>query len=206
MRQETKSGVRREPSRTCAGCQAPIVGAAREAALRLVLGLSEGGQHGVAVDLAGRSFGRGAHVHAQVACLAKACAGGFSRAFRRKVVVDKAQLGREVSAAADRRIEGLLLGARRAGLLAFGENAKGPEADGMPLFVVACDAGSSALGGRLRQAVADGRVLAWRTQVALGTLFSRELVSVIGIRHGSVAREIRRAKSMSESLGAIGSP
>jgi hypothetical protein len=172
----------------------------------VVLGLSEEGKHDVAVDVAGRSFGRGAHVHALAACLIKACAGGFSKAFRRQVVVDAARLGRDASAAADRRVEGLLLGARRAGLLAFGEDAKGPEAEGTPLFIVACDAGSSVLGGRLRQAVADGRVLVWRTEEALGTLFSSELVAIVAIRHGSVAREIRRARSMSESLGLIGSP
>jgi predicted RNA-binding protein YlxR (DUF448 family) len=213
MRQETNFRVRREPSRTCAGCRTRIwLGKAagadsgradREGSFRVVLGLSEGGRHDVVVDIAGRSFGRGAHVHAQPACLAKACAGGFSRAFRRQVVIDAARLGRDVSAAADRRIEGLLLGARRAGLLEFGENAKGAEAANTPLFVVARDAGSSVLRGPLRQAVAEGRILGWRTQEALGALFSRQLVAIVAVRHAGVAREIRRACSLSESLGVV---
>jgi predicted RNA-binding protein YlxR (DUF448 family) len=214
MRQETNFRVRREPSRTCAGCRARIwLGksagadsgrADREGAFRVVLGLSEGGRHDVVVDIAGRSFGRGAHVHAQPACLAKACAGGFSKAFRRQVVIDPARLGRDVSAAADRRIEGLLLGARRAGLLAFGEDAKGAAAAAnTPLFVVARDAGSSVLRGPLRQAVAEGRILGWRTQEALGALFSRQLVAIVAVRHAGVAREIRRACSLSESLSVV---
>jgi len=212
-RQET-TPVRREASRTCVGCRALIPtgksaaadrdGAAREGAFRVVLGLPEAGRYDVAVDLAGRSFGRGAHVHAQPACVVKACAGGFSKAFRCQVVVDPVQLGREASAAADRRIEGLLLGARRAGLLAFGEEAKsGEAANNTPLFIVARDAGSSVLRGMLRQAVAEGRVLAWRTQEALGSLFSRELVSIVAVRHGSVSREIRRARGVAESLGGV---
>jgi len=158
-RQET-TPVRRETSRTCVGCRALVPssrsagadsdGTAGGGAFRVVLGLSEAGRHGVAVDLAGRSFGRGAHVHARAACLAKACAGGFSKAFRRQVVVDPVELGRDACAAADRRIEGLLLGARRAGLLAFGEEAKGAGAASTPLFIVARDAGSSVLHGLLR--------------------------------------------------------
>jgi predicted RNA-binding protein YlxR (DUF448 family) len=186
------------------GCRAPILGQAPEGAFRVVLGLAEAGGNGVAVDLAGRSFGRGAHLHAEASCLAKACSGGFSKAFRRNVVVDKARLERDLSAAADRRIEGLLLGARRASLLAFGEEARGL-AGSAPLVVVARDAGPSVLRGPVRQAIASGRVLAWGTEETLGSLFSRELVAIVVVRHASVAREVRRARGVTESLGVADS-
>jgi len=191
-------------SRTCVGCHAPI-DACGEGSFRLVLvppsAGGAGAAHDVAVDLAGGSFGRGAHLHATPACVEKACAGGFSKAFRRPVRADATKLALDVERAAEARIVGLLLGARRAGLLAFGEEAKGHSAEDAPLFVVACDAGASALGGPLRQAVKDGRVLAFGTKETLGTLFSRELVAKVAVRHESVAREIRRASSLSVSLG-----
>jgi len=202
--QNDKQAGRRETSRTCAGCRARIAGAEMESSFRVVLGLSDlKGRHDVAVDLAGGSFGRGAHVHASSACVAKACAGGFSHAFRRPVVADAAQVGKQVADGADRRIEGLLLGARRAGLLGFGEDAKRAAEGEVPLVVVAKDAGSSALGGPLRQAVADGRVVAWRTKAELGHLFAREAVAIVAVRHAVVAREIRSAMRLAEGVGGM---
>jgi predicted RNA-binding protein YlxR (DUF448 family) len=163
-----------------------------------------GRAHEIAVDLAGGAFGRGAHVHATEGCVAKACAVGFSKAFRCRVAADPEKLSEDVARAASGRIEGLLLGARRAGLLAFGEEAKGSSAHETPLFIVACDAGPSALGGPLRQAVADGRVLPFGTKESLGKLFSRELVALVAVRHESVAQEIRKANSLVASLSASG--
>jgi predicted RNA-binding protein YlxR (DUF448 family) len=204
------SGAKGEkPSRTCVGCHARIdtdapANANLGDAFRVVLGLvTEAQKHEVAVDLAGSSFGRGAHVHATAGCLAKACAGGFSKAFRRQVSAEPAKLVAEVARVAHQRIEGLLLGARRAGHLAFGEEAKGHSAEDTPLFLVARDAGGSALGGPLRHAVAEGRVLVWGTKESLGNLFSRELVALVAVRHESVAREIRKTSRLPESLGVI---
>jgi predicted RNA-binding protein YlxR (DUF448 family) len=205
---ETQPRARREPSRTCVGCHAPLVrGSADEVpSFRLVLGLAEGvgdgARHEVGVDLAGSSFGRGAHVHASAACIAKACGGGLSKAFRRQVTADAEALARDVALAADRRIEGLLLNARRRGLLAFGEEAR--STSDAPLVVVACDAGGTALGGPLRQAVAEGRVLVWRSKAELGALFSRELVALVAVNNASVAREIRRAKTLAEGASFAG--
>jgi predicted RNA-binding protein YlxR (DUF448 family) len=188
--------------RTCAGCRARIGSAEMESSFRVVLGLADPeGRHEVVVDLAGGSFGRGAHVHATAVCVAKACAGGFSHAFRRPVGSKVGVVAEALVAAADRRIEGLLLGARRAGWLAFGEDAKRAAEGDLPLVVVAKDAGQSALGGSLRQAVADGRVVAFRTKAELGRLFSRELVAVVAVRHTAVAREIRSASRLAESVG-----
>jgi len=201
MRDEKLAG-RRETSRTCAGCRARINAAEMESSFRVVLGLADPeGRHEVVVDLAGGSFGRGAHVHATSACVAKACAGGFSHAFRRPVGSKSGVVVEALVAAADRRIEGLLLGARRAGWLAFGEDAKRAAEGDLPLVVVAKDAGQSALGGSLRQAVADGRIVAFRTKAELGRLFSREVVAIVAVRHGAGAREIRSASRLAESVG-----
>ncbi len=190
----------RDHVRTCVGCRVRI-GADEASSFGVVLGLADpSGRHELAVDLAGGSFGRGAHVHANAACLAKACAGGFSHAFRSKISSDEAAVRASVALASKRRIEGLLLGARRAGLLTFGEDARRAVSEGARLIVVARDAGASALGGPLRDAVAEGRVVAWGTKVELGLIFSREVVAIVAVRHESVAREIRRAARLAESV------
>jgi predicted RNA-binding protein YlxR (DUF448 family) len=157
-------------------------------------------RYGIAVDVAGSAFGRGAHVHANPGCLAKACRGGFSRAFRCEVVADAAMLAGDVAANMDRRIEGLLLGARRAGMLAFGEDAREAVQNGAPLVLVARDAGGSA-GRSVAQAMTEGRAMAWRTKAALGVLFARSEVALVAIRHEGVANEIRRARSLADSVG-----
>ncbi len=205
MRSETDPS-RREPgkARTCVGCRTRITGADLERSFRVVQGPADpGGRHEVAVDLAGGSFGRGAHVHATRACVAKACAGGFARAFRCQVAAREETLANAVALSVDRRVEGLLLGARRAGLLAFGEEAKRAVEEGAPLVLVARDAGASALGGPLRQAVADGRVVPFRTKAELGRLFSRELVAVVAVRHAAVAREIESTVRLLSGLVEI---
>jgi predicted RNA-binding protein YlxR (DUF448 family) len=208
--QEHTHGAKRERSRICVGCQARVVIDEQNAMLRVVLGPSlssnppasnvrGAGKHGVAVDVAGSAFGRGAHVHANPACLAKACKGGFSRAFRCEVVADAARLAHDVAASMERRVEGLLLGARRAGILAFGEEAREAVQNGAPLVLVACDAGASA-GRSVAEAMTEGRALAWRTKADLGALFARSEVALVAVRHEGVANEIRRARSLADSV------
>jgi hypothetical protein len=210
MREPTHA-TKRERSRTCVGCQARVVVGDEDAMLRIVLGprvasnapSSNGvrpSKYSVAVDVAGSAFGRGAHVHANPACFSKACRGGLARAFRREVVADAAALALEVLAGTERRVEGLLLGARRAGILAFGEDAREAVRSGAPLVLVARDAGASAERA-VAQAVAEGRALPWRTKAALGVLFARGEVALIAVRHEGVANEIRRARSLADSVG-----
>jgi predicted RNA-binding protein YlxR (DUF448 family) len=208
--QEHTPMAKRERSRTCVGCQARVVVDEEDSMLRVVLGprppaaptSSErgAGKYGVAIDVAGSAFGRGAHVHANPGCLAKACRGGFSRAFRCEVVADAALLARDVAASMDRRVEGLLLGARRAGMLAFGEDAREAVQNGAPLVLVACDAGAS-VARSVSHATTEGRAVAWRTKAALGALFARSEVALVAIRHEGVANEIRRARSLADSVG-----
>jgi predicted RNA-binding protein YlxR (DUF448 family) len=199
---KTKKGS----ERTCAGCGRAD---AREALLRLVLaGACQGepapsrrqSEPGVVVDAAGGAFGRGAHLHPTFGCLEKACKAGFARAFKQKVHADPDELARQIHEAYDRRIVGLVLGARRAGHLAIGQEAAlGARA---PLLVVACDAGSVAGRAEVERAVAEGRAVVWKDKSALGALFgatSGEGVAVFAVMHGKIAVEIRQARSRSEA-------
>src|SRR5262245_14947753 len=95
--------------RTCAGCgkHAP--------AEELVRVVHDPSSDEIAVDLAASSFGRGAHVHPSPDCVKRAAKGGFSKSFKAQIKADAAKIGADLVSAADRRIEGLLVGARRAG-------------------------------------------------------------------------------------------
>jgi hypothetical protein len=103
--------------------------------LRLVVSEAE-----VAFDLAGGAFGRGAYVHAQADCLAKAPR-GLARAFGRGArnpsskdgtdakpnaeppFVTARELGTRLVMACGHRMTGLLLAARRLGAIAVGSDA-----------------------------------------------------------------------------------
>jgi predicted RNA-binding protein YlxR (DUF448 family) len=104
-----------KPERTCAGC-GRAEGA--DAMVRLV----RGPEGELAVDISSRlrgAFGRGAHVHPRKDCVAKACKGGLSRAFKANVKADADTLAREIAFACDRRMEGLLASAFRKRALAM---------------------------------------------------------------------------------------
>jgi predicted RNA-binding protein YlxR (DUF448 family) len=152
--------------RTCVGCG---VEENPEAFVRLVVGPD--GE--LAVDAKGGAFGRGAHVHARPGCLVKAAKGGLQRSFKGKVKqVDGAELAAMIAEAMDRRVEGLIVSALRAGRIAIGGDAvKGSiyrkEAK---VLVVACDAAAAANTDEVRNAVSEGRAVAWSTKDKLGAL------------------------------------
>jgi len=188
--------------RTCVGCgervEIPRSGGALPSDLvRLVLGPS--GE--VAVDAASGGFGRGAHVHARRACVAKAAQRGLSRAARGKVSllwVDDEENGAEALAssggsaggklvplepealaraivrALDRRAQGLVIAAARARKVALGADAvEGAEGRGEAfLIVVATDAAAGADLAAVRRAIAAGRAVAWGSKKTLAGLCS----------------------------------
>jgi predicted RNA-binding protein YlxR (DUF448 family) len=191
----------KKPVRTCVGCQRRATEG--ELLVRVVLGpRGEDGKRAVAVDLAGSAFGRGAHVHARPDCIKKACSGGLARSFKCAVLASPAEVARQVVAGCDRRLEGLLLGARRAGLLSFGEEAKDAAAVA-PLVVVASDAGSIVRKGPVVEAIASGRGVAWRNKAGLGALFARDEVAIVAVREDGVAREAQRVRAMADAVGAL---
>jgi ribosomal protein L7Ae-like RNA K-turn-binding protein len=162
------------------------------------------GRSEVAIDLAGTSFGRGAHVHARPDCLERACRGGLARAFRRPVSSSPAELARQIVRAAEQRIRGLLLGARRARLVAFGDEARESILCGTAtLAIVAVDAGGSGTKGALLGAVHEGKVVAFGTKADLGALFGRDEIAVVAITHAGVAAQIHCARAAADAVSVL---
>jgi predicted RNA-binding protein YlxR (DUF448 family) len=184
-------------TRTCAGCQKRV--AVSEELVRVVLGAKEvGGKRPVVVDIAQSAFGRGAHVHPSPQCLKKACASGFARAFRCPIAADMADIATQIVSGCDRRLEGLLIGARRARLLAVGDEGQAAMAQGAPLAVVACDAGASAT-RHYAPAVKEGRATAWKGKAALGTLLGRDEVAAVVVRDEGIAREFLKVRAIASA-------
>jgi predicted RNA-binding protein YlxR (DUF448 family) len=183
---------KKRTERTCAGCGKH---AEPHELVRVVLDPSSGA---LAVDLANSAFGRGAHVHGTEPCLIKALKSGFSRAFKQEVKGNAAQIGAAIVEAADRRIEGLLSGAKRAGQLAIGGDAVSDAGDKAHLLVVARDAAAAAKLPVVERAVSEGNALAFADKTRIGTAIggTRE-VAVIAILHAGVAEAIRRTYRLS---------
>jgi predicted RNA-binding protein YlxR (DUF448 family) len=151
----------------------------------------------VAFDLAGGSFGRGAHVHPRASCLAKAAKSGLSRAFRCRVAVTSEALFENLRAAVSRRVSGLIVGAKRAGHLAIGADAACEALErGAPLVLVASDAGTVVGRAPIAHAAGGGRAVVWSDKRSLGALMQREEVAVVAVENDSVARELSRVVSM----------
>ena len=193
-----KPDEKRDPTRTCVGCG---LRDDASALVRLVVGNGE-----VAFDLAGGAFGRGAHLHARPACIAKAPR-GLARAFRGEARVDAAELGRRLVSACDRRVRGLLLATHRLRAVAIGADASlealrvGDSGGGgpAPLAVVAVDAGSVASSKALAEAVAGGRAIAWGTKGELGRLLGEKAVAICVVRHGRIAAELKRMRAAADA-------
>lgn len=192
-----RRGESRRPTRTCVGC------GLRDSAdelLRLVVT-----PDALAFDLAGGAFGRGAHLHARLACIEKAPKGLARGLFLRgrAVRADAAVIGRLLVDACDRRMAGLVLAARRSGALVLGADAAlGAIVQGAPLALVAVDAGSIAETAEVQRCVAEGRAIAWRTRSGLGALLGERSVAICAVRHGGIARELKRMRVAADAGAA----
>jgi len=192
MMAETKQSEERggkKPVRTCAGCGEHT---AADALVRVVHDPSSGE---LAIDLAGSGFGRGAHVHAAPECLQKALKAGFARVFKAKVEGDVRSLGEQILAGSDRRLEGLISGAKRAKHLAVGADlVREALRDGKcELVIVARDAAAAAELPEVQKAVAAGKAIAWGDKARLGGLLGKDEVAVCGVVHAGVAEAITSA-------------
>lgn len=190
---------RQSPVRTCVGCRAE---APQGELVRFVLG-PDG--H-VVPDVAGGAFGRGAWLHPRRDCLEGAVRGGLARSFRAPVAVSAKELATALSAAAGRRVEGLLSSARRAQRLAIGSEAvREALADGSALrIVVATDARAAAQTPWVEQAVRAGRALAWGSKDAIGRAVGRSEVGVVAVLDEGLADALSKAIEMAH-VGAPGS-
>jgi len=179
------------PRRLCAGCAKRDLS---ENLVRVVLGL----EGEIAVDLADGRFGRGAHVHASTECLQKAVRGGFAKSFKTKVEANAEAIGAQIAAAADRRIEGLLAGARRGKLVIAGGDlvSEALREDRAALVIVAADAAAAAKLPEIQEAVACGKAIAWGDKQRLGAIFGRDETAVCAVLHEGVASAIGSARAM----------
>jgi len=161
---------------------------------------------GVAVDLAGRSFGRGAWVHGRPACLDRAVARGLARSAKGRVEVHQQTLAADIVTAAQRRVEGLVASAARRGQLAVGASAvRNAWSRGRAkLLVVARDAAAAAALGEVRAAEAAGRLTIGPSKKDLGALAMQGggCVGVMGIESESIASALRPLFALMESFGS----
>ena len=190
--QNAETRPRGPAERMCVGCAkvAPVASLVR---LVLVPSASSSEPSAVVVDLANSSFGRGAHVHGTRECIQRAVRGGLSKSFKRAVTGDLAQICSEIRNAAQRRIVGLLGGAKRAGLVKAGADVTVEAmASGAPLVVVATDAGSIVGHSVIRGAVASGKAVAISNKKTLGVIAGRDETAVLAVLNDGIAREIQR--------------
>ena len=181
-----KPGSRRQ----CAGC------AKRDFADDLVRVVLDPADGTLAVDLADSRFGRGAHVHASKECVQKALRGGFAKVFKCKVEGTVEALGEQLVISADRRIEGLLAGAKRGKLAISGSDVvRAAYREGTAaLVLVACDAAAAAKLPEVQEAVSQGKAIGWGNKQRLGAIFGRDEVAVCAVLHEGVAKAIGSAR------------
>lgn len=212
--------------RTCVGCGARLAHASEDDPAVVHFVVSPDGE--VAVDAAGRG-GRGAHVHATASCLEGAVQRGLPKSFRRKLVTPSGTWGPAavadlVIAAYDRRIEGLLVSARRCRASSIGADAVTGDVDAgvAELVVVATDAAAAAQLGAVRRAVTNGKAVAWSDKATLARIVraggssaqndgaEAAPVAVVSITDSRLARAIRESVLAREAAvlvhqrGAVG--
>ena len=189
--------------RQCAGCAKRDFA---DALIRVVLDPADGS---LAVDLADSRFGRGAHMHASKECAQKALRGGFAKHFKCKIDGTRTSLeslSEQVLDAADRRIEGLLAGARRGKLAISGSDVvRAAYRDGTAaIIVVASDAAAAAKLAEIQDAVAQGKAIGWSNKQRLGAIFGRDEVAVCAVLHDGVAKAIGTARNLALPFAAGG--
>ena len=193
------------PVRTCAGCVQESPKGSGEL-VRLVRGPEVAGRTEVAFDLSGTTFGRGAYVHPSLGCLERAAKSGFSKAFKTKVTTDVASLSRAFQEAATRRVEGLLVSAKRLRAVALGTDATfAALRDGAPCVVVATDAKSVVERRELADAITRGLAVSFGTKGTMGALFDRDEVALVAILHVGLADEIKRTCRAATAMTGSGS-
>lgn len=207
--------------RSCVGCGERVDVTGDHALVRLIV--SPEGE--VAVDARGGGFGRGAHVHPRPDCLQKAVERGLARSAKIKintlateagelVPLTRAALAEAIQRSTDRRIEGLLISAKRSRRLAVGADAvRSAWARGdAQLVLVARDAAAASELTEVRQAITEGRGVAWGDKVRIATIVHgparteahRAGVGVIAVSSRTIAAALLEAVHVAD--GVTGAP
>lgn len=193
-------GARKVAERTCVGCNG--TGDASELIRVVAAPMAPGettrseqaasdGVH-VLIDLVGKLPGRGAWVHPQPACLARACSRGLAKAFGARVKTTLAELLEQLRTAAERRLAGLLLASFRSRQAVYGRDAVKEVLSQAPLVILALDAQAVAKDGELQRAGLEGKVVLWSTKAQLGHWLGRSEVGVVAITEASIAEVMRK--------------
>ena len=187
--------TRGRPRRTCVGCRTED---APDSMLRFVAGP----EAEPVVDLASSAFGRGVWVHSRPDCLRGACRSGFSKALRTPVRITAESLGRQLSNAAQSRVIGLIVAARRAGRLALGTEAGRiqHQRGRVELLIVATDARNAAKQDWVQCCAGAGLAMGWGTKQVMGSILGRTDTALVVVTERGLARAIRRAAEC-EGLG-----
>ena len=185
---KTAPSARRPRTRTCVGCQEEETSGAL---VRVVLG--PGGE--VAVDLAGKQFGRGAWLHPRLACVMQAAPRGLARSFKQPVALKAHELVLLLRHAAEARAAALVSSAARARLVALGSTAvkEALNSQAAELVVVSTDARAAASTPWIEQTVSEGRAVAFGTKELLGAATGRGEVAVLAILDGGIAAALAAA-------------
>jgi ribosomal protein L7Ae-like RNA K-turn-binding protein len=111
----------------------------------------------------------------------------------------------QILIAADRRIDGLLTGARRGKhAIAGADVVRAAYRDGSAcLVVVASDAAAAAKLPEVMEAIAQGKAIAWSNKQRLGATFGRDEVAVCAVLHEGVAKAISSARAMAWPFAAV---
>lgn len=197
---KTRRGEAHDGTRTCVGCGRRVSAEVRETLIRLVI-MRDGGRVEVVADLRRNAGGRGAWVHATWPCLKQAAAKGLARSAKARVQISAEALAEQIGAQAERRVEGLLSSAARAGSLLVGGDAviDGLRNDPEALVLVAQDA--RAVATRPEIASAPGRMV-WGDKARLGDLTARAEVGVVATTNEGLTQALRRAVSLAATFGA----
>ena len=206
--------------RSCVGCGERVDIAGNHALVRLII--SPEGE--VAFDVRGGGFGRGAHVHPRPECLQKAVDRGLARSAKVKintlvteagelVPLTRGALAEAIQRSTNRRIEGLLISAKRSRRLAVGADAvRSAWARGdAQLILVARDAAAAADLGEVRQAITEGRGVAWGDKVRIATLVHgparteghRVGVGVIAVSSRTIAAALLEAVHVADGVTGV---
>lgn len=183
--------------RTCIGCR---VSDSREGLLRLAL---SGSPPQVQPDLERRLGGRGASIHPRRACFTAAVKrGAFKRAWMRGVAVTLDPLVSRTLEQYRRRIEKLLLSARRNNSIAVRIDAvrQAIQMRQAELLVVAEDAAESVSNPQERSGQLDRRIMFFGTEESLGRLFGDGATAVVALIDRANARELTRAAECMAAL------
>jgi predicted RNA-binding protein YlxR (DUF448 family) len=206
VRRESKR-ARHAGTRSCVGCleRVPREAIARELVhLVLVPPVSDDASTTVVVDTLGRStgVGRGAWIHARRDCLEKAVKKGLARSAKGRVSADEVAIAAQIVTQAERRVEGLLQSARRAGALAFGGTpvTEAVSAGNAAMVLVATDAASAAKLAAVRTAQREGLAVGWGDKSRLGAIAGRSEVGVTAILDPGIADALRHALGLIETF------